>query len=180
MTSVDISGHNRAKYGFPLNPLWCSDMHFQTDSQSLHSRYEGWILGRWEVTLWQCSYQAECINLGRAPGPLSRLEVSTAQSEKVKHQQGSIGRSKEHRAKSWEGNFSPGLCWDDTKSSSLSKAKAGSAAISTVWWKETVLSSLISVEWMLSYLSCSLKECCKNHIEQLTEQSFGKYICQPG
>lgn len=37
-------------------------------------------------------YQAECINPGRAPGALSRLEVSTAQLEKMKHQEGGIDR----------------------------------------------------------------------------------------
>lgn len=37
-------------------------------------------------------YQAECINLGRAPGALSTLGVSAAQLEKVKHQEGSTDR----------------------------------------------------------------------------------------
>lgn len=110
------------------------------ESRQVRSHYVAVFLPSWVHKSWEglrCPVQTE---------------VSTAQSEKIKHQQGSIGRSEEHRAKPWEGNFSPGLCWDDTKSSPLSKAKAGSAAISTVRWKETVFclaSTLLNACWAI-------------------------------
>lgn len=89
-----------------------------------------------------------CINLGRVQVPCPDQSVDSALEAEAEVRSTELSHEE----------VVSRLCWANAKSSPLFKAKAGSAAISTVCWKELGSVWSQSVGCMLSCLSYSLQE----------------------